>query len=57
MSGNGQKNIITQIVLLVFLFTPILAEAQVAWEKDFDSALKRAAKEEKFVVLDFSASW
>ena len=57
MDSNRGKNVITQAVLLMLLLTPILAEAQVAWVKDFDSALKKAAKEEKFVVVDFSASW
>ncbi len=57
MIGNRRKKITTQAVLLVLLLIPIVAKAQVAWIKDFDSALKKAAKEEKFVVVDFSASW
>jgi hypothetical protein len=36
---------------------PNLAMAQVAWVKGFDDALKQAAKEKKFIVLDISASW
>jgi hypothetical protein len=36
---------------------PIFACAQIAWLKNLDSALKQAAKEKKFVVLDISASW
>ena len=31
--------------------------SQIAWVKDFDSALKQAAREKKFVFLDLSASW
>ncbi len=31
--------------------------AEVAWVKDFDAALKQAAEEKKFVILDMSASW
>ena len=31
--------------------------ARIAWVKDFDSALKQAAKEKKFIFLDLSASW
>ena len=33
------------------------AAARIAWVKDFDSALKQAAKEKKFIFLDLSASW
>jgi len=40
-----------------FILAPILALAQVAWVKNFDAALKQAAKEKKFVILDISASW
>jgi hypothetical protein len=36
---------------------PVLSMAQVAWVKDFDTALKQAAKEDKFVVLDMSTTW
>jgi hypothetical protein len=57
MSDNRRRNFITWAALLAILFTPLLTEAQVAWVRDFDSALKKAAKEEKFVILDFSASW
>lgn len=57
MSRYGRRYLITQAVLLILLITPILTAAQVDWAKDFDSALKKAAKEEKFIVLDLSASW
>jgi hypothetical protein len=33
------------------------ADAQIAWEKTLNGALQRAAKENKFIVLDISASW
>jgi hypothetical protein len=57
MSRSIRKNIIAMTILLG-LFLPLqLARAQVAWVKDFNSALKKAAREEKFVVVDFSASW
>jgi hypothetical protein len=45
------------IILLPFVLAPILAAAQVAWIKNFDAALKQAAREKKFIVLDISASW
>jgi hypothetical protein len=45
------------IVLALFVLAPVSASAQVAWVKDFNTALKQAAKENKFVVLDISASW
>ena len=57
MSRYGRRYLIAQAVLLILLITPILTAAQVEWVKDFDSALKKAAKEEKFIVLDLSASW
>jgi hypothetical protein len=46
------------IALLSFLvLVPLSAMAQVAWVKNYDDALKQAAKEKKFIVLDISASW
>jgi hypothetical protein len=45
------------ITIAIFIFCPILVQAQVAWVKDFDAALKQATKEKKFVILDISASW
>jgi hypothetical protein len=45
------------IAWALFIFAPMLAVAQVAWVKSFDAALKQAAKEKKFVILDISASW
>ena len=57
MSRYRRKILVTQAVLLVLLITPILAAAQVDWAKSFDSALNKAAKEEKFIVLDLSATW
>jgi hypothetical protein len=44
-------------LLLLLAVAPNLAMAQVAWVKNFDDALKQAAKEKKFIVLDISASW
>jgi hypothetical protein len=45
------------IALALFVLAPVFASDQVAWVKDFKSALKQGAKENKFVVLDISASW
>lgn len=49
----------TALVLLLTLSisTPMTAYAEVAFVKSFDEALKQAAKEKKFIVLDISASW
>ena len=44
-------------IVAVFFVVPFLAIAQVAWVKDFGAALKKASKENKFLVLDVSASW
>ncbi len=57
MSVISRKNISALTVCLLLAMPSTLATAQVAWEKDFDSALKKAAREEKFVILDLSASW
>ncbi len=45
------------MTLAALIFAPILSMAQVAWVNDFDAALKQAAREKKFIVLDISASW
>jgi hypothetical protein len=45
------------VILAVCMIAPILAVAQVAWVKSYDAALKQAAREKKFIVLDISASW
>jgi hypothetical protein len=52
-----RNKIILVISLAVCILAPILAVAQLAWVQSFDSALKQAAKEKKFIVLDISASW
>ena len=57
MKSVSRKNIITTVVLTVLFFAPALATAQVAWVEDFNSALKQAAREKKFIFLDMSASW
>lgn len=57
MNKNRRINSLALAVLLIVVLTPILATAQVAWVKNFDSALKQAAKENKFIFLDLSASW
>jgi len=53
----GRIHKVFLIALALFVFVPVFAGAQVAWVKDFNAALKQAAKENKFVVLDISASW
>jgi hypothetical protein len=42
-------------LLLAVVSAP--AVAQMTWVKSYEEALKQAAKEKKFVVLDISASW
>jgi len=45
-------------IFFSFLFLiPIFSMAQVAFQKDFNAALKQAAQEKKFIVLEISASW
>jgi hypothetical protein len=50
------RKFLTFFVLFV-LAVPLSAVAQVAWVKNFNDALKQASKENKFIVLDMSASW
>jgi hypothetical protein len=45
------------IAVLLSIIAPMFAIAQVAWVRKFDDALKQAAREKKFIVLDISASW
>ncbi len=45
-------------ILVVLLFVTVSSSAgEVAWVKNFDAALRQAAQQKKFVVLDMSASW
>jgi hypothetical protein len=48
---------LTLLPLLLYVFTPVAAVAQVTWAKSFNGALQQAAKEKKYIVLDISASW
>jgi hypothetical protein len=57
MNLISRKKSIMAAILSLFVLAPMLAIAQVAWVKDFDAALKQAARENKFIVLDISASW
>ena len=43
--------------LLAVLFAHSLCLAQVAWVERYDDALKQAADQKKFLVVDLSASW
>ena len=45
------------LLLLPILVLTVPSPAQVAWVKKYDDALKQAAEQKKFVVIDFSASW
>jgi hypothetical protein len=56
MTVSFRKRLLFGILCVVFI-APVFSAAQVAWVKDFDAALKQAAKEKRFVVLDMSASW
>jgi len=53
----GRNQRVFLIALALAVLAPVFAGAQVAWVKDFKSALKQAAQENKFVVLDISATW
>ena len=44
-------------LLSAVLLLSTVAFAEVAWVKTYDDALKQAASQKKFVVLDMSASW
>ena len=57
MNMLRRRKMSAAIVGSLLVFAPLLATAQVAWVKDFGTALKQASKEKKFVVLDVSASW
>jgi thiol:disulfide interchange protein len=46
-----------RILIVVFLSSAASWAGEVAWVRDFDTALKQAAEQKKFVVLDMSASW
>lgn len=51
-----KRRLLPRIILALSVMTPALSAAQMAWIKDFNAALKQAAQEKKFVVLDISAS-
>jgi len=57
MIGFCRKTKLSAIALSLMLLGPRIATAQIAWVKNFDDALQRAAKEKKYVLLDISASW
>jgi hypothetical protein len=57
MAFLRQHGKIPVIILAAILIAPVIAMAQVDWVKSYDSALKQASKEKKFIVLDISASW
>jgi hypothetical protein len=51
----NRKNLAFFVLFVIAL--PLSAVPQVAWVKNFDNALKQASRENKFIVLDMSASW
>jgi hypothetical protein len=57
MMAFRRNRMILMAAWAAVFFAPILAIAQVSWVKDFSAALKQAEKENKFIVLDVSASW
>jgi hypothetical protein len=57
MNLISREKSIMAAILSLFVLAPMLGSAQVAWVKDFNTALKQAARENKFIVLDISASW
>jgi hypothetical protein len=56
MTMSFRKKLLVGILFAVSA-APVFPGSQMAWVKDFDAALKQAAKEKKFIVLDVSASW
>jgi len=57
MTSCRRSRIVVGVVLVLLMVAPVISLAEVAWVKDFDAALKQAAKEKKFIILDISASW
>ena len=54
-NNNKMRNL--AVFLPVMLLVSGFSVAQVAFMKDFNAALRQAAREKKFIVLDISASW
>gem|GEM_PF-2734074 len=52
-----RKIAIASVMISFVVLMPTLSCAQVNWAEDLDSALKTAAREDKFIVLDVSATW
>ena len=52
-----RKIAIASVMMSFAVLMPTLSCAQVDWAEDWDSALKTAAREDKFIVLDVSATW
>jgi hypothetical protein len=53
----ARTTVVIWIAIAMFLAGSSPVFAQVAWVEDFESALKQASKENKFIVLDISTSW
>jgi hypothetical protein len=54
---DKRKIAIASIMISFAVLMPTLGCAQVDWAEDLNAALKTAAREDKFVVLDVSATW
>ena len=46
-----------RLLCAMLLLSTLSVAGEVAWVKNYDDALKQAASQKKFVVLDMSASW
>ena len=58
MFGFGRnKTQFVALAMMLALFAPAFAAAQVSWAKNFSDALKQAAQEDKHIILDISATW
>jgi hypothetical protein len=57
MTCRSRNAVVFFFALTLIVCAPSFSYAQVSWAKDYDTALKQAAQEKKFIVLDISASW
>jgi len=55
-AGSLGRHLILGVVFFL-AFGPACIHSQVKWITDFEEALKQAHEEDKFIVLDISASW
>jgi Sec-independent protein translocase protein TatA len=55
-AGSLGRHVLIGVVFFL-VFGPVCIHSQAKWITDFEEALKQAYKEDKFIVLDISASW